>query len=181
MLILILLSNLLIPAFLILPIWNLKNTSKELLGSNTDTYSYQITHRSMYNLVAKLTKNITRWGNGTITHENKLCIDSEECKTVQFEQIESFYKLSESRKILCPIGKYDPINLINMEEISNSITKSNKWDLKCYNHNTGFFFVFYFMNGRNQVYDLQANNTYSYYETFQFHQEIPLSLYISNK
>ena len=128
----------------------------------------------MYNLVAKLTKNITRWGNGTITHENKLCIDSEECKTVQFEQIESFYKLSESRKILCPIGKYDPINLDNLKEITNNIEKKDNWELKCYNHNSGkvFFFAFYFMNGENQIYDLLSDNTYTQYEHLRLHREI---------
>jgi len=48
--------NLLLSTLSIIPNWNLKNSSKDLLTSNT--YTYTITHREMYNLVGKLDKTI---------------------------------------------------------------------------------------------------------------------------
>ena len=61
-----------------------------------------------------------------------------------------------------------------MTEISNSIVKKDNWDLKCYNHNSGkkYFFVFYFMNGANQVYELQTDGNYKWYEHLQLQSEL---------
>ena len=102
------------PIITVLPNWDLKKSSINLLVNNN--HSYVITHRKMYDLEAKLEKTINRLENGTITHKNKLCIDQTECNEVKFEQIESFYKVS-GRRLLCPIGKYDPINLDNLQEL----------------------------------------------------------------
>jgi len=97
-------------------------------------------------LVAKIEKTITRHDNGTITHENELFINGTSKGEVSFEQIESFYFTDNDKKLLCPIGKYDIINLDSMTEITNNITKNNNWDLKCYNHNDAnkYFFCFLF-------------------------------------
>ena len=113
-------------------------------------------------MVAKIEKTITRHDNGTITHENELFINGTSKGKVSFEQIKIFDFTDNDKKLLCPIGKYDIINLDSMTEITNNITKNNNWDLKCYNHNAGinkYFFAFYFMNGQNQAYDLD-NNAY---------------------
>ena len=102
----------------VLPNWNLKNSAKDLLSSS-DTCEYTITHRHMYDLVALLKKKITRLQDGTITHQNTLIIDNVDKGVVSFENIESFYKKSDTRKLLCPMGSYEPINLDTMTEISN--------------------------------------------------------------
>ena len=96
--------NLFFLSFSVLPNWNLQNSAKNLLQSST-THEYVITHRKMYELEALLKKTITKSGS-TITHQNNLWIDNDEKGVVSFENIESFYKKSDTRKILCPIGKY---------------------------------------------------------------------------
>ena len=168
--------NLFFSTISVLPNWNLKASSQNLLDSSTDpnSYTYVITHRAMYKLEAELKKNITRHDNGTITHKNELFINGTSYGMVSFEQIESFYHTEKGKRILCPIGKYDPITLDGMTEITNNITKNDNWDLKCYNHNSGkvYFFVFYFMNGENQVYDLETNFTYTRYQHLQLHSEL---------
>ena len=83
--------NLFFFTYSILPIWDLKNSSKDLLSS-VNSYEYTITHRRMYDLVALLKKKITKADDGTITHQNTLQIDSGDVRNVAFENIESFYK-----------------------------------------------------------------------------------------
>ena len=168
--------NFLIFIVSILPNWNLKKCAKDLLdiNTNTNTYTYRVTHRLMYKLVAELNKTITRGSDNTITYENKLFINGTNKGTVQFEQIESFYHTDSNYDILCPIGNYDPINLNGMTIIQNSYHNNENWDLKCYNHNSGdkYFFTFYFMNGGNQVYDLENANTYKEYSALKIQSEL---------
>ena len=168
----LILLNLFVSIISVLPNWDLEKSSKKLLTG--DTYTYTITHREMYGLIAKLEKTITRSDSGTITHSNKLCIDESSCSTVTFENIESFYKFGESRKLLCPMGKFDPINLDGNNQIENTALEfdrtKNNWDLKCYNHNSGYFLTFYFNNGEDQVFELTNENKYFKYTNFQLHR-----------
>ena len=135
--------NLLVSTILLIPNWNIEKTSINLLGSS-NTKSYDITYRDMYGLKLRLEKTINKLDNGTIIHFNSLYSNTTpEVKNVSFENIESFYLL-DNKQILCPIGKYDPINLDGMTEITNDITKNDNWDLKCYNHNAeNVYFLFY--------------------------------------
>ena len=117
----LILLNLFFSIISVLPNWDLEKSSRELLTNNT--YTYPITNREMYGLKAKLEKTITRSDSGAITHTNKLCIDESSCSTVTFENIESFYKFGESRKLLCPMGKFDPINLDGTESDRSKLTE----------------------------------------------------------
>ena len=174
-----LIINLFLYSFSVIPIWNLKNSSIDLLKDKT-SYEYVITNRSMYDLQAKLTKKITKEEDGTITHENTLNIyeknQAAKTKKVSFENIESFYKLDNGgRRLLCPKGKFHPINLNDayMNEITNNdFSQSNNWDLKCYNHNGGIFFAFYLNNGDNQVYDLKSDLSYEKLDYYRLHREL---------
>ena len=176
MYIVLLLLNLFYLSISIIPNWNLKDSAKDLLdtSTSTNTYTYTVTHRAMYKLEAKLQKTLKREANGIITQKNKLYINGTFKSEVSFENIESFYKTDSGKKLMCPIGKYDPINLNDMKEINNNIKKNNIWDLKCYNHNSGkvYFFAFYLMNGAKQVYDLNSDNSYKQYERLQLHSEL---------
>ena len=165
--------NLLVSTFLVIPNWNIEKTSINLLDSS-NTKVYDITHREMYGLKVRLEKTITKLDNGKIIHFNVLYSNNTPSFTnVSYENIESFY-LINGKKILCPIGKYDPINLETNSEIENSNKDENDdFEIKCYSHNEGYFFVFYFRNTDNQTYDLLMNNlNYTKYEKFQFHEEL---------
>ena len=165
--------NLLASTILVIPNWNIEKTSINLLGSS-NTKSYDITYRDMYGLKLRLEKTINKLDNGTIIHFNSLYSNAtNEVKNVSFENIESFYLL-DNNQILCPIGKYDPINLTKIQEITNNNKEKNDdFEIKCYRHNEGFFFVFYFRNCENQTYDLRMNNlSYIKYEIFQFYEEL---------
>ena len=167
--------------FSVVPIWNIKDFAINLL-KNQNSYTYIITNRLMYELYAKLEKVINKTIDGKITHENFLYIKKREIGNIGniinydpkgkvfFENIDSFYgnDLYADRMILCPIGKFQVINLDNMEEIMNEdpeLVNDNNWVLKCYSHfgyndnyNWRIFFVFYLSSGINQVYGLQYNN-----------------------
>ena len=160
----------------IIPNWNLTTSSEDILTSNTKTYT--ITYREMYNLIGKLDKTITRDSDGKITHKNTLYLTNKGESTtktvdnVNFEQIESLYKFSD-RRIVCPLGKHHPIKIDdNFQEIDNTdIDDNNEWDIKCYNHNEGYFFVYYFMNGEKQVYTFPSE-TYTLYYNLIMHEEL---------
>ena len=112
MIIIFILLSLLFSGISILPNWDLASSSKNLLpGTNTYTYTYTISLRDMYKLKSELKKTIKRLDDGTITHSNTLTLNtsSNNEAEVDFEVIESFYKLDDGRTILCPIGKFEPI------------------------------------------------------------------------
>ena len=128
----------------IVPNWNLKDSSKDLLPTGTDTCTYTVVDRMMYNLIGKLDKTIIRSGS-TITHSNNLYNrdkDAAESTTqtftnVNFENIESLYKFTSGnnngKRFLCPIGKHHPINIDNdpFSEINNNENDgNNEWDFK---------------------------------------------------
>ena len=181
----LILLNLFFQIISIIPNWNLKNASENLLKGNTNTYTYTITLREMYELVGKLEKTITRTEgeNIQIIHKNDLYIkekgqndtDFKKYENVNFENIESLYKLGS--KILCPTGKHFPIKIGEtlLEEITNSDIDTNKeWDLKCYRHNhgDGYFFTYFLLNERNQTYQLKNYNTYDKLTYLQLHQDL---------
>ena len=135
--------NLIFNIFSILPIWNLKSSSTDLLGSESNAeHEYIIANRFMYQLTLTLKKKITR-NNGDISHQNYLTINEITTisnKTVTYENVESFYGTSNSDNpniyILCPRGKFNPIDLSdansnNHADISfDSWITSENWDLK---------------------------------------------------
>ena len=176
MIIIFIILNLFFYCFSILPNWDLASSSKNLL-SGTDTYTYTISNRDMNKLKTELKKTIKRLPNGTIVHSNYLYLNStDDTREVDFEVIESFYKLNDGRQILCPKGKNEPINLNDLSKYENEeLNKNKNWDLKCYCHNSGYFFIIYISHGENQVYDLVYNNgesSYIKYDNLQFYDEL---------
>ena len=85
----------------IVPNWNLKDSSKDLLPTGTDTCTYTVVDRMMYDLIGKLDKTITRSGS-TITHSNTLYIrnkDAAESTTQTFTNV-NFENISTDAKYL---------------------------------------------------------------------------------
>ena len=115
----------------------------------------------MYKITLTLKKIITR-NNGNISHQNYLTLSGASTVNnlvVSYENVESFYGQSESTTspniyVLCPRGNFHPINLSNTNNLQNitfdSWINGENCDLRCYYHSTGYFLMFYFMNGNNQ-------------------------------
>ena len=180
--------------FSVVPLWNVKYSAINLL-ENSNNYSYIITHRYMYNLEAILEKVINKNNEGKIIHENFLYIkelsygdsnnDIYSKEKVSFENIDSFYSIdlsSNHRSVLCPMGKYHVINLDTKKEINNrNFDENNKnWVLKCNfhisnqnynNYYSRYFFVFYLLNGINQVYGFNGDN-YEPFSNLQLYEEM---------
>ena len=177
--------NLFVFAYSLVPLWNFENSTIDLLTS--DNAEYTVLESSMYSLKSILKKKITR-SNGEIQHENYLTvyeyIDNDGHinpnpifgeKKVDFENIESFYKLGSS-KIICPKGKYNPlyINVNNLEEKTfTNWTNNDDWDLKCYYHRKGYFLAYYLINGNNEVQAYKEGDTsWHIYDSIQICDEI---------
>ena len=165
-----LLTNLFVSIFTVLPIWNLNSSSIDLLKDRTE-WIYTITNRNMYGLTAILEKNITKTDEN-IKHENTLYINGNSKGRVEFENIESLYNI-DNNNILCPTGKFNPINLDTMSQIgNNNLDTNNNWNLKCYYHGSGNFLVFYLNNGEKQIYKLNGVSSYTDMNDYKLHREL---------
>ena len=91
-------------------------------------------------------KEITR-SNNVISTKNYLTVNGN-TKIVDFDQIDSQYQGSIICNILiCPRGKFHPYNFEegNYVEIPG-FTENGDWDLRCYNHKSGYFLIFYLLH-----------------------------------
>ena len=94
----------------IIPNWNLDSAADKLLSSS-GSITFTLVEREMYSVKVKLDKTITKSGS-TITQTNNLYIDGGNAIAVNFENIESFYKVN-GVYIVCPKGKYHPYDATN--------------------------------------------------------------------
>ena len=167
----------------VLPIWDLKESAIDLLDNTEHTHEYIIHESSMYSLKVSLKKNISI-NDGNIIHNNYATIYeyvsennpqvSISERSVEYENIESFYKLTDLR-VLCPQKNFNVINLNdNLNEIQfNNWTNENSWDLKCYYHRMGYFLVYYLMNGKNQIQAYkESTKSWEIYNDIQIGDEI---------
>ena len=144
--------------FSVIPIWDLKESSVDLLPENTNEHSFTFTEKD-YQMKAKLTKTITR--SGSVISKTNTMYSETISKTengVSYEDIESvcvLYNNDNNRYVICPKGKYHPIYYLNNNQntLSAGGIDSNKdWTLKCYKHDTNFIFAFYLNYGINYYY-----------------------------
>ena len=168
--------NLFLFSFSVLPYWNLTIQSSDLFENKIE-YNYSITHRHKNSYIVEMKKNISKNSIGNITYENKLYFNGKFITNVEFENIDSFYfdKDNNNLSVLCPMGKYNPINITTMEEIKNNDIHQNEsdWNLKCYNLSNGYFFIFYLNKGKNQVYNLDlVNNSFYKIPELQTYEEM---------
>ena len=108
----------------------------------------------MHSMNVKLTKIIEK-SNEKIEDYNVLTINEGEEVRVNFENIESF-----ASNIVCPKGShyiYDTVDYNFLLNI-NHFTDDEKWDLKCYKHDTGYFLVFFLMKSHNNLFFANIEN-----------------------
>ena len=136
----------------IVPVWDIDSSAINLLSGTKTEEKYAVVDKNLYSVHAYLEKTITKNDTG-IFHSNTLKMDSGEAIPVDFENIESFYKINNNVYIVCPKDKHQLYDATNKQyfEPKDFVEKGN-WDLKCYKHNTGYFLVFYFMNGEKQYF-----------------------------
>ena len=159
----ILLFKLLISVLSIVPLWNFENSAIDLL-SNTNTYTYTICEKEMYDMKIKLEKTIKK--GEIITETNKIYINGQDRGETEWEDIESFYNIQNiNKKYICPKGKhfmYIDTGTSFEEVIPKDFKNEGDWELQCYyQKNEGFMFLT-FLNKYSKIYVLQlyGSNTW---------------------
>ena len=134
-----------------IPNWNIEAQSIDLLSSTT-SYDYILYQKESYYKTVTLKKTITK-SDGVINTQNYITIDSI-TKSVDFDDIDSHYVNKLGCSILiCPRGKFHPYNFTNDNYIIPSgFEDKGGWDLRCYDHYQGYFFVFYLSNNGKNIF-----------------------------
>ena len=152
-------------SFVISPIpnWDLSAQSINLMTSdNPFPDGYIIYNKNGYGITVILKKYIKRI-NRVITIENYVSIirDGETLgpKKVDFDDIDSHYRGNKlnCEILICPKGKFHPYDFINGRHIDppSEFQDSGGWDLRCFDHITGYFYLFYLLNnGKNFFLDI---------------------------
>ena len=125
--------------FPLVPIWNLEENTVPFFSSDSPNYKEIAAFKdNIYQLVNIYKKN----NDGTVSVSHKLSINSN-VMWVEFGSMEVFYYIAKYGQIICPKGKYHPLDA-NGNEIKLPITNSNlDWQLKCVGHHSGVFLAFY--------------------------------------
>ena len=125
-------------SFPLIPIWNLENSSINLLPSGTETKDITIYNKSN-GISAKLYKQLKRTSSNSIQEQNYISVNNEGNIKTDWEDIESIYYLvaDEVPKgyYVCPKGanflnKYENGNFTPMKPYSDD--SSLAWELLCY-------------------------------------------------
>ena len=123
-------AKIIIYIFCQLPVWDFKNSSIEILSS--ETYKYIIYDETKDGFHLKLEKYLEK-KNGEIIQKNYIQKNNENKEEVGFEDINDFY-IFENEVYICPKGNsylYNySSNIIERIEYNNKIT--GNWELSCY-------------------------------------------------
>ena len=143
-----------------IPNWDLSAQSINLMSSNDNPYpdGYTLYDKTGYGIQVILKKYIKRV-NGVITNENYVTVirdgNTLGPKKVDFNDIDSHYTGKLNYDILiCPKGKFHPYDFKNGKHIDPPTDFEDKggWDLRCFDHSTGYFYLFYLLNNGKNFY-----------------------------
>ena len=156
--------------------WDLENSAIDLLATTTtkEVVEYE---ENKDNIYAKLTKKIAKNEDGSISYTKHLSVskgynDNVYDGDIFFDKIDSIYFFDNDR-IICPKGKYHPTYFYNNQYSffnPSNFNDDKDWELKCYYHKTGYFLVFYLMNGKSQFYYKKSGS--SSFVRKELHDEI---------
>ena len=138
----------------IIPEWNITKIGDNIMTSDSITYTvctkyYKTNHKAV------LTRTLTK-ENGTITKTNKVKVNDDQEKIVEFDDIGSFHYLNE-RYYICPKGSHHLYDYLSDQYIKpkENFEAKEKFQLKCTYHETSStFLVFYLLNGKNYIYGI---------------------------
>ena len=151
--------NLLSIIFSVVQDWDMENSSIDVFTKSNPFYLDVYTGQKDDGTYVLLQKIFTKDSSGAISFTRKLTFskgynDNIYIGEVAFENIESFYHIGDDY-IICPKGKFHPTYFYNYQYSNynpDNFEINGDWELKCYHHHTGFFLVFYLMNGNSQFY-----------------------------
>ena len=128
-----------------IPVWDFNSITVDLFSGSERSYDYILYDKKENGISVVLKKTIVKIGNTIMSH-NYISIDSI-THEVDFEDIGSQYTNKLGYDILiCPKGKFHPYDFKNNKYIEPSeFEDKDGWDLRCFAHDNGFFFVFYFL------------------------------------
>ena len=154
---LIILINL---SFSIVPNWKFENSVTELISATETQYDHVIYNQNGFKLIKRITKN----GDNSISSQNLLSINGGEYNSVNYEGIGSSYNTTNKQLnqdyLICPRGKFHPYNpMTNEVFIPTEFEEGGNWDLKCFTHKLGYFYVAYFGNGQRNFYGTKNKGT----------------------
>ena len=140
-----------------IPNWDISKQSN-ILTSYLEMY-YTLYEKTAYNIKVILKKKMSI-SDGHITTQNYLyAYDSSSNqlgeRQVDFEDIDSHYTDKLGYRILiCPKGKYHPYDFYGQNHIDPPSNFEDKggWDLRCYDHGTTYFYLFYLLNNGKNIY-----------------------------
>ena len=138
-----------------IPNWNFDGQSI----SKSSYYKYTVYDKYAYDINVKLEKEI-RIEDGVFSSKNILTVGSS-TKEVPFEDIESHYanKYGVTGALICPKGKFHPYIFNDGTDFkADDFSIKKDWDLKCYDHNTDHFLIFYLPNEYYTFYSKCNNN-----------------------
>ena len=141
-----------------IPNWDFNSQSISLDLSSSEGYGYTIYDKYGYDIQVTLRKSI-KIENGEVVSKNYLKVGTNDEIEVDFEDIDSHYTSRYGYEILiCPKGKFHPYYFNGKKYIVPSgFVDNGDWDLRCYDHKSGHFLVFYFQNKNCNFY------SYCYY------------------
>ena len=152
-------------SFPLVPIWNVEtNALSFFLTDNPNYREIEVYNHSNYKL-----KNMYTKSGGTIYKTHKLTINSNEID-VDFENMQLFEYIPSYSKIICPEGKFRPLNS-NGEQIQFDITGGDlDYHLKCVGHGTGVFLAFFLNKDKYCLYGyLDQKDGGIWYGNHDFH------------
>ena len=127
--------------FSLVPTWKLDQNAVSFFSSDSPNYKEDTSFA--YN--GYVLKNIYKKNDGAITVEHKLTIYKETTFTIDvgFSNMQLFEMIRDYGQIICPQGKFMPLDAYG-NQISISISNSHyDWHLKCVGHGTGVFLAFF--------------------------------------
>ena len=143
----------------LVPIWKLEQNAVSFFSSGNPNYKEDI----VYNYDNyKLTNCYTKNNDGTISVEHKLKVPSKDEKSVAFGNMEVFNFINDFGQIICPKGKFYPLNS-NGDQIYIPISNPDlNWHLKCVGHGTGVFLAFFLNKDSHALYGYRSYNNGGY-------------------
>ena len=141
-----------------IPNWNISQQAN-YLDVSSNPMNYTIYAKTAYNIRVELIKRISKSGTQIETQNYLYVYNSSsnliDKKEVEFEDIDSHYTNKMGYDILiCPKGKFHPYDFKNGRHLNppSGFADTGGWDLRCYDHNTGYFYMFYLLNNGNNFF-----------------------------